>query len=77
MDVGQSYFCLKDTVHILSATLGEKRLEDEADNGSAERGLILTFDHWDLLQLPPRWRVSERGVCNREDQRKVQRLPDY
>ena len=41
VDVGQSYFGLKDTIYILSATLGEKRLEDEADSWGAGRVLIL------------------------------------
>ena len=64
MDVEQSYFCLKDTVYIPSATLGGKRLEDEANSRSAERGLILIFDYQNLLQLPPMWTGSRRGVCN-------------
>ena len=40
---GAELFCLKDAICILSAALGEKRLEDEADSWSAERSLILAF----------------------------------
>ena len=42
---GAELFCLKYSVYILSAALGGKRLEDEADSWGAERSLVLVFDY--------------------------------